>query len=164
MSPIVLAIALIARAGIFALPHQEGDERIYAALLEQVRAGHGYTLSGHPILEKDWMIAEQYDTPLFYHPPGGLVWFALFTGMFGQHGWSIAQLAAFAIFFAATVALARDALPSLSFPADVTIALLAGFTPIVAHVSMHYWLDGPQVAATAVGAWLAVRAARSGRA
>src|SRR5512143_2855527 len=100
MSPfVVLAIALVARAGIFAQPHLEGDERIYAALLEQVRAGRGYTLQGHPILAQDWMIAEQYDTPLFYHPPGGLAWFALFVVPLGEPGWDVAQLAAFAVFF-----------------------------------------------------------------
>jgi 4-amino-4-deoxy-L-arabinose transferase-like glycosyltransferase len=158
----VLAIALVMRAGIFQLPHAEGDERIYAALLEQVRGGKGYTLAGHPILAQDWMIAEQYETPLFYHPPGGLVWFALFTEVFGERGFGLAQLAAFAIFFLATLALARDALPSYAPPTALAVALLAAFTPIVAHVSMHFWLDGPQVAAVAVSAWLLVRATRSG--
>lgn len=158
----VFAVALVMRGGIFALPHREGDERIYAALLEQVRSGSGYTLAGHPILAQDWMIAEQYDTPLFYHPPGGLVWFALFTTLFGERGWDLSQLAAFAIFFAATLALARDALPSYPAVTSLTVALLAAFTPIVAHVSMHFWLDGPQVAAVALCSWLVVRAARSG--
>ncbi len=160
----VLAVALVVRAGIFALPHREGDERIYAALVEQVRSGNGYTLAGHPILSQDWMMAEQYDTPLFYHPPGGLLWFALFATLFGAPGWDLAQLAAFAIFFAATNALARDALPPYPKVASMAVALLAAFTPIVAHVSMHRWLDGPQVAAVALSAWLMVRATRSGSA
>ena len=158
---LVLALALISRAGIFTLPHREGDERIYAALLEQVRDGRGYTLRGHPILAQDWMIAEQYDTPLFYHPPGGLAWFALFTVPLGERGLDVAQLAAFAIFFLATYALARDALPAFPPEAALAVAVLAGWTPIVAHVSMHRWLDGPQIAAVAVASWLTVRAARS---
>jgi 4-amino-4-deoxy-L-arabinose transferase-like glycosyltransferase len=156
-----LALGLAARAGIFGLPHAEGDERIYAALLEQVRAGKGYTLAGHPILTQDWMVAEQYDTPLFYHPPGGLAWFALFTTLFGARGWELAQLAAFAVFFAATFALARESLPAFPPTTAIAVALLAAFTPIAAHVSMHFWLDGPQVAAVAACAWLTVRAART---
>ena len=161
---LVLLLALIARAGIFRLPHREGDERIYAALLSQVRAGHGYTLRGHPILEQDWMVRDQYDTRLFYHPPGGLVWFAAFTALFGERGWDLAQLAAFAVFFLATYALARDTLPAFPPEAALTVGLLAGATPIVAHVSMHRWLDGPQVAAIALAALISVRAARSGSA
>ena len=159
---IVLAASLVARARIFHLPHREGDERIYAALLAQVRTGRGYTLQGHPILSQDWMVAEQYDTPLFYHPPGGLAWFALFTSMFGEHGWDVAELAAFVVFYLATLALARDALPSQPPAAAWTVAVLTGFTPIVAHVSMHRWLDGLQVAAVALSSWLLVRALRDG--
>ena len=158
----VFVVALVVRAGIFTLPHREGDERLYVALLEQVRGGKGYTLAGHPILSQDWMIAEQYDSPLFYHPPGGLAWFALFTTLFGERGLDLSELAAFAMFYAGTLALARDTLPSSQSITGVAVATLAAFTPIVAHVSMHRWLDGPQVAAVALCAWLTVRAARSG--
>jgi len=157
-----LVAGLVARAGTFSLPHKEGDERIYAALLDQIRSGHGYSLQGHPILTQDWMIAEQYDTPLFYHPPAGLAWFALFTTLFGERGWEIAELATFAIFFLATVALARDVLPPYPPLTAWTVGALAAFTPIVAHVSMHRWLDGPQVAAVALAAWLVARAMRRG--
>lgn len=158
----MLALALAARAGTFALPHQEGDERIYAALYDQVRSGHGYTLQGHPILAQDGIIAEQYDVPLFYHPPGALLWVAPFERLFGPRGWDVATLAAFAIFVAAMGALAGELLPD--FPPRVawSVAVLAGFTPIVAHVSMHRWLEMPQLAALTVACWLLVRAVRGG--
>lgn len=157
-----LVAGLALRSGIFALPHLEGDERIYAALLDQLRAGHGYTLRGSPVLEQDWMVREQYDTPLFYHPPGGIAWFWLFTAIFGPRGLDVAQLAAFAVFFAGTLLLAREALPRGTLPATAAVAALAAGTPIVVHVTMHFWLDGPQVALAAVAAWLAVAATRRG--
>lgn len=159
---VLLAVAIVVRARTFSLPHREGDERIYAALLEQVRAGKGYTLQGHAILTADWMIADQYGAPLFYHPPGGLAWFALFVLPFGESGWEIATLAAFVVFALATIALARELIEPLSGAALVAVAALASFTPIAAHVSMHRWLDAPLLAATALAAWLLVRAARTG--
>jgi 4-amino-4-deoxy-L-arabinose transferase-like glycosyltransferase len=147
-----LAAGLVLRANVFDLPHREGDERIYLALIEQVRAGHGYTLQGHPILEQDWMVREQYDTRVFYHPPLGIALMAIL-------GPDVAQLAAFVVFFAATWALANEALPRCS---RLTVAALAAATPIVAHVTTHRWLDGPQVAAVAVAAWLTTRALARG--
>jgi 4-amino-4-deoxy-L-arabinose transferase-like glycosyltransferase len=150
------------RARIFEVPHLEGDERIYAALVEQLRAGHGYTLQGHPILEQDWMVREQYDTSLFYHPPGGIAWFLLFGTLFGARGPDLAQLAAFSIFFVSAILLAREVLPRWTVPVAWCVAVLAAVTPIVAHVSVHRWLDGPQLAALTMGAWLLAVAARRG--
>jgi 4-amino-4-deoxy-L-arabinose transferase-like glycosyltransferase len=98
------------------------------------------------------MVREQYDTRVFYHPPLGIALMALL-------GPDTAQLAAFVVFFAATLMLAKEALPRFS---AVTVAALAAATPIVAHVSVHRWLDGPQVAAVAVAAWLTTRALRRG--
>ena len=159
---VLLAAGLVLRAGIFDLPHREGDERIYAALIEQLYAGRGYTLAGHPILDQDWMIRDQYDTPVFYHPPAGIAWMALFQALFGTRGLDVAQLAAFVVFFAATWGLAREALPAFAATARWVVGALAAATPIVAHVSVHHWLDGPQVAAVATGAWLTVRALKRG--
>lgn len=159
---VLLAAGLFLRASIFALPHREGDERIYAALIEQLRAGRGYTLAGHPILDQHWMIRDQYDTPVFYHPPAGIAWMALFQALLGPRGLDVAQLAAFVVFFAATWGLAREALPASTPATRWAVGALAAATPIVAHVSVHRWLDGPQVAAVAVGAWLTVRALRRG--
>jgi len=150
-----LAAGLFLRANVFDLPHREGDERIYAALIEQVRAGRGYTLQGHPILEQDWMVRDQYDTRVFYHPPLGIAWMALF-------GPDLAQLSAFAVFFAAVWMLAKEVLPRFPAAARVTVGALAAATPIVAHVSMHRWLDGPQVAVVALAAWLTARALARG--
>ena len=158
----LLVVAILVRARTFSLPHLEGDERIYAALLEQIRAGKGYTLQGHAILSADWMIADQYGTPLFYHPPGALAWFALFVVPFGASGWEIATLAAFVVFVLATVALARELIGPLEGATLVTVVALASFTPIAAHVSMHRWLDAPLLAAAALAAWLLARAARAG--
>jgi 4-amino-4-deoxy-L-arabinose transferase-like glycosyltransferase len=159
---VLLAAGLLLRAAIFELPHREGDERIYAALIEQLRAGRGYTLAGHPILDQDWMIRDQYDTPVFYHPPAGIAWMALFQALLGPRGLDVAQLAAFVVFFAAMWGLAREALPAFTPATRWAVGALAAATPIVAHVSVHRWLDGPQVAAVAVGAWLTVRALRRG--
>ena len=159
---LVLGLALVARFGVFDQPHAEGDERIYAALVEQLRAGHGYTLQGHAILGESWMISEQYDRPLFYHPPGAIAISALFAGPFGTRGLDVAQLAAFAVFFCATLGLVRELVPRPGGHAELVAVALAGFTPIVAHVSIHRWLDGPLVAAIALAAWLLARALRTG--
>lgn len=159
---ILLAAGLLLRAEIFDLPHREGDERIYSALIEQLRAGGGYTLQGHPILDQDWMIRDQYDTPVFYHPPAGIAWMALFQAVLGPRGLDVAQLGAFAVFFAATWCLARETLPAFTSVTRWVVGALAAATPIVAHVSVHRWLDGPQVAAVALGAWLSVRALMRG--
>jgi 4-amino-4-deoxy-L-arabinose transferase-like glycosyltransferase len=150
------------RTSIFELPHREGDERIYAALLEQIAAGRGYTLQGHPILDEDWMIRDQYDTRTFYHPPAGIAWMGLFASAFGARGLDLGQLAAFAAFFAGAWMLAKETLPRFTPAARWLVGSLAGATPIVAHVSIHRWLDGPQVGAVAIAAWLSARALRRG--
>ena len=161
---VLLAAGLLLRSQIFGLPHREGDERIYTALIEQLRAGRGYTIQGHPILDQDWMIRDQYDTPVFYHPPAGIAWMALFQAVLGPRGLDVAQLAAFAVCFAATWCLARETLPAFTSLTCWVVGALAAATPIVAHVSVHRWLDGPQVAAVALSAWLTVRAlTRGGR-
>jgi 4-amino-4-deoxy-L-arabinose transferase-like glycosyltransferase len=157
----VLAAGLWLRAVTFDLPHHEGDERIYGALAEQLRDGRGYTLHGHPILDEGWIVREQYDTPLFYHPPGGIAWLALFSALFGGAGFDLAELAAFAVFFCGTFLLAREVLPRWTVPVATVVSVLAAATPIVAHVSVHHWLDGPQLAAVTLAAFLFVRASRS---
>src|SRR2546425_420963 len=57
------------------LPFLENDEKIYIALVEQLDHKKGYTLHGHSILRESWINLQQYDHPLFFHPPGGLVFF-----------------------------------------------------------------------------------------
>ena len=162
--PAIAAAALVAglwlRAGMFDVLHLEGDERIYGALAEQVRDGRGYTLHGHPILDEPGIVREQYDTPLFYHPPGGIAWFVLFNALFGVRGLDVAELAAFAIFFAATLLLSKELLPRFSPPVTFFVSVLAAFTPIVAHVSTHHWLDGLQLAAVTLAALCFVRAVK----
>ena len=159
---VALAAGIALRIEVFEVPHLEGDERLYAALVDQLRSGQGYTLHGHPILSEPWVIREQYDTPLFYHPPAGIVWFAPFVALFGNRGLDVAQLAAFAVFLAGTMLLAREVVQEWTPGTAGAVALVSAATPIVVHVSIHRWLDGPQVAAAAVAAWLLVRAAKIG--
>jgi 4-amino-4-deoxy-L-arabinose transferase-like glycosyltransferase len=48
--------------------HGEADERVFSTLVEQVRAHpFAYTLRGTPLLPK--LDAENYDKPIFFHPP-----------------------------------------------------------------------------------------------
>src|SRR5271156_3887855 len=80
-------------------PYLEDDERIYIALTEQLETGKGYTLQGNPILREPWISLEQYDRPLFQHPPGGIALFYLTHRVFGNPGYALAQVLSFCIFF-----------------------------------------------------------------
>jgi 4-amino-4-deoxy-L-arabinose transferase-like glycosyltransferase len=64
----------------------------------------------------------------------------------------LAQLVSFSIFFWSMIALARQVSRRWSLPTAVAVSGLAAFTPIVAHVHTHYWLDGPQLAFATAGA------------
>jgi 4-amino-4-deoxy-L-arabinose transferase-like glycosyltransferase len=139
----------------------ENDERIYIALVEQLDAGRGYTLQGHGIIEEIGLPAEQYDHPLFYHPPAGVALFWVCHRLFGPAGFALAQLLSFAIFFWSLLLLGRYVLragpaptaPDGSGAGLMALAAVAVVTPIVAHVSGRLWLDGPLVAfATAAAA------------
>jgi len=49
-------------------PHGEADEQVFITLVAQVRAHPlAYTLQGTPLLPK--LDAENYDKPIFFHPP-----------------------------------------------------------------------------------------------
>lgn len=159
----VFLVALWLRVDTVFGVHTEGDEQLYTALVQQLEAGKGYTLQGHPILREAWVVREQYDRPLFYHPPGGIALFWVLHHFFGSHGMGLAQLVSFSIFFWGMVALARQVLREWSILAAVVVSGLAAFTPIVAHVHTHYWLDGPQVALTTAGAALYLHSLRRRR-
>ncbi len=154
---VVVALFIVAlglRLDILSEKHTEGDEMLYAALVQQLDEGRGYTLRGHPILDQEWVAREQYDRPLFHHPPGGIGLFWALQRWFGQHGLGLAQLVSFSVFYWSMLGLGRLVLREWTTAAAVALAGLAAFTPIVAHVHTHFWLDGPQVAFSTAGAAL----------
>jgi 4-amino-4-deoxy-L-arabinose transferase-like glycosyltransferase len=135
----LFVLGLVCRLAVFSVPHDEGDELIYSALVDQLRAGAGYTLQGHPILDEPWIAGAQYDTPLFYHPPGGPLLF-LVLGLPG------AQLFSYALFFFAILVLGLSVAERSSRAYICFLAGLSAFTPIMTHVVSRYWLDGPLLA------------------
>ena len=145
-------LALTCRLSLPYRPHHEGDERIYTALVEQLDAGRGYTLQGHPLLEEPGTDVVQYGQKLFFHPPGGIVLFWAFRHLFGASGFLAVQLASFALFFWCVVLLARRVAPRFETIEAVIAAGLAGFAPIMLHVTAHYWLDGPLLAVATLAA------------
>jgi 4-amino-4-deoxy-L-arabinose transferase-like glycosyltransferase len=165
LSAIVLGlfvVGLVARASIFVHPHREGDEVIYDALVEQLDTGHGYTLQGHPILEKPYVVRETYGRRLFFHPPGGPVVFWLFHRVAGEIGYGLVQLLAYTVFFVALLKLARIVLEPISPLQTLAVAALAAFTPILTHVTSRWWLDGPLLAASTAAVALFLAAYRRG--
>jgi 4-amino-4-deoxy-L-arabinose transferase-like glycosyltransferase len=160
---IVLAIflsALACRSVAFFRPHLEGDEVVYAALVENLDAGRGYTLQGHPLLERRDIVRETYGRPLFFHPPGGIALFWALHALFGEAGFGLAQLLAFTVFFWAMLSLASQSFGSLSGLQALLVASLAGFTPIMTHVVSRFWLDGPLLAFATAAAAVFLRACR----
>jgi 4-amino-4-deoxy-L-arabinose transferase-like glycosyltransferase len=150
---LIFAAGLLCRLIILTIPHREGDEVIFVSLVEQLLAGRGYTLRGHPLLATAWISAGNYDHALFFHPPGGIVLFFLLFSLFGIVGFALAQLLSYAIFFWSMMLLGRAVFRPIDRLQLVVLALLAAFTPIMTHAVSHYWLDGPLLAfATAAAA------------
>jgi len=157
---IVFVVAMACRLYLPYRAHDEGDERIYHALVEQWDAGRGHTLQGHPILQEPGTDVAQYGQKLFFHPPGGIALFWLGHKVAGERGFILAEMFSFALFYVATLLLAAQVIePFGALEASIT-ALLAGFSPIVLHVTAHYWLDGPVLAFATLAAALAVAAVR----
>jgi 4-amino-4-deoxy-L-arabinose transferase-like glycosyltransferase len=127
-------------------PYLENDERIYIALTEQLEAGKGYTLRGHPILREPWIIGEQYSQPLFYHPPGGIALFWLSHRVAGNPGYAVAQVLCFSIFFWGVLLLIGLVVEPFTSIAVIAAMVSADFTPIMAQVAGRFWLDGPVLA------------------
>lgn len=141
----------------------ENDEKIFIALTEQLAAGKGYTLRGHPILQQPWISREQYDRPLFFHPPGGVALFWWSHEIAGNAGYALAQVSSFALFFWSTVLLGWLLLQPFDRIALPTLALLAAVTPIMAHVAGRFWLDGPLLAFSSAAAALSLLGALRGK-
>lgn len=153
---------LACRLGIFSSPHVDGDEAVYSALVDQLDAGRGYTLQGHPLLERGRISRAEYDRPLFFHPPGGVALFWLFRRLFGAAGFPLAQLTSFALFFWAMILLARQLFSGEDALAVPLVAGLSAFTPIMTHAVSRYWLDGPLLAFATLGCALFVMGLRQG--
>jgi 4-amino-4-deoxy-L-arabinose transferase-like glycosyltransferase len=151
---------LLARSVIFLRPHREGDEVIYEALVEQLDEGRGYTLQGHPILQMAFIAPETYGRKLFFHPPGGPGQFWLLHRIFGDAGFGLTELLAYALFFWAMQRLAAGVLHPISDLQILATAGLSAFTPILTHVTSRYWLDGPLLAASTAAAALFLAACR----
>lgn len=127
-------------------PHLEYDERIYIALTEQLEAGKGYTLQGNPILREPWISREQYDRPLFHHPPGGIALFWLTYQLAGNAGYALAEVLSFIIFFWSVLLLVWMVLLPINRVAVLAAMVLASLNPILGLVASRFWLDGPLLA------------------
>ncbi len=141
----------------------ENDEKIFIALTEQLAAGKGYTLQGHPILQEPWISREQYDRPLFIHPPGGVALFWWSHEIAGDAGYALAQVSSFALFYWSSVLLGWLLLQPFDRIAVPTLALLAAVTPIMAHVAGRFWLDGPLLGFSSAAAALFLLGALRGK-
>jgi hypothetical protein len=138
---------------------REGDERIYRALVDQLEAGRGYTLRGHPLVGQ--LPVESYGRPLFFHPPGGVLALWAADRLFGRAGFALVELAAYALFFAGALALGRTLLlPERREVGVIVVALVAAFDPIVVHVTSRFWLDGPLCALATAGSALVLAGLR----
>jgi 4-amino-4-deoxy-L-arabinose transferase-like glycosyltransferase len=126
-----------------AMTRLEADERIYIALVEQLEAGRGYTLQGHPILKEPFIVGPHYRQPLFFHPPGGVAFFWMMRSLVGESGFALGELVSFTMFFWSVMLLGVVALRPFGGAAGVLLAIVAASTPIMAHVTGRLWLDGP---------------------
>ena len=154
---VLFFIGLCMHSVVFFRAHNEGDELIYKTLVEQLDNGNGYTLQGSPLLEKGLIDRTEYDHPLFFHPPGGIVLYWMFHRIFGDLGFSMVQLFSYALIFWSMLFLARSLNLTSS---DIALALVAGlsaFSPVMSHVTTKFWLDGPLLAFTTLAAAVYVR-------
>jgi len=128
----------------------EQDEKIYVALVEQLNAGKGYTLQGHPILKE--LVGEQYGYELFFHPPGAVALFYVFEHLFGERGFALVQVFSYVVFFWSLMWLGSILIRPLDDVAAITLAILGSITPIMAFVMGRFWLDGPIIAFSTLAA------------
>ena len=152
MVSILFLLGLSLRLVVFGGEHQEGDELIYQTLVEQLNSGKGYTLQGSPLLEELKRLEHQaYSRTLFFHPPGGIGLFWLFYWLFGPLGYPLIQIFSYVLFFLSMMWLAK--LLGLSSNVGLVITgALSAFTPIMAQVTTHYWLDGPLLGFSTIAA------------
>lgn len=158
---ILFLLGLCLRFVVFIGPHRERDELIYINLVEQLDSGNHYSLQGSHLIEQGIIDRNQYNKQIFFHPPGGIVLFWLFYRMLGHWGYPLVQVFSYVLFFWSMVLLASLLDLSSSDTMLFIVAGLSAFSPIMAHVSTHYWLDGPLLGfatlAAAVFIWAVVR-------
>jgi 4-amino-4-deoxy-L-arabinose transferase-like glycosyltransferase len=128
----------------------EQDEKIYVALVEQLNAGKGYTLQGHPMLRE--LVGEQYGYDLFFHPPGAVALFWVFEHLFGERGFPLTQVFSYIVFFWALIWLGSMLIRPFDGVAAISLAILGSITPIMAFVIGRFWLDGPIIAFSTLAA------------
>jgi 4-amino-4-deoxy-L-arabinose transferase-like glycosyltransferase len=148
LAVVAFLIGLGMRTIVFIGDHAEGDELIYMNLVSQLDQGHGYTLRDSALLHQGLIDRSQYDQPLFFHPPAAIALDWLFYSIVGIYGFPFMQIFSYAVFFWSMMLLG-DTLRILS--SDIGLATTAGlsaFSPIMAHVTTKFWLDGPLLAFT----------------
>jgi 4-amino-4-deoxy-L-arabinose transferase-like glycosyltransferase len=143
--------------------HLEGDERIYIALVEQLKHGKGYNLQGHSILQKKWITPSQYDRPLFFHPPGGIAFFWLMQTIAGGKGFALSELLSYAGFFAAVLLLGSVVAQPFDRLTAMLVAALAAAAPILLQVSARIWLDAPLLAFSTLAAAIFLKGTSTNR-
>ncbi len=157
---ILFFIGLCMHSVVFFRAHNEGDELIYKTLVEQLDNGNGYTLQGSSLLEKGLIDRTQYDRTLFFHPPGGIALYWVSYKVFGDLGFSLVQLFSYVLFFWSMLFLAKSLNLTSSSVSLALVAGLSAFSPVMSHVTMKFWLDGPLLAfttlAVAVYVWAIV--------
>jgi 4-amino-4-deoxy-L-arabinose transferase-like glycosyltransferase len=148
---LVFVAGVLLRLPMLGAPHREGDEVIYMSLVSQLDHGYGYTLQGTPLVELGLLDRYQYDRPLFYHPPGGIVLFWMAYKMFGESGFALTQMSCFAVFFWSMLLFAHCLRITRSDSGLFVVAVLSSFNPLLAHVTTKYWLDAPLAACATLG-------------
>lgn len=138
-------IGLLCRSMILTGVHNEGDEIIYSALVQELEAGRGYTLQATPLVRGGWL-SPQYGKALFFHPPGGIALFWLLYRVFGNVAYPLAQMLSYALFFWSMLFLGSVVHSPLRGAKVHFLAALSAFTPIMTHVTSRFWLDGPLLA------------------
>src|SRR5262245_57845742 len=157
---VLFLLGLFCRSVLFVRPHLEGDEVVYQTLVTQLDAGRGYTLHDTWLLKLPVFDPVIYDRPLFIHPPGGIALFWFLHRLFGDAGFSIAQLFSYAVFFWAMLWLATEVLRPLTCVSALIVSGLSAFSPIMTHVVSRYWLDGPLLAFSTLSAALFLHGTR----
>jgi 4-amino-4-deoxy-L-arabinose transferase-like glycosyltransferase len=150
----IFVLGVLLRLPMIGGQHREGDEVIYMSLVGQLDNGHGYTLQKSLIVERGIVDRDQYDRPLFHHPPGGIALFWLSYRLFGESGFPLVQIGCFALFFCSMLFLAHALAITKSDTGLFLVALLSSFNPIMAHVTTKFWLDAPLLAFATLGSAL----------
>jgi len=158
---LVFALAVTLRWQLAAYVLDEGDERVYTTLTENVLAGHAYSIQDSPYVTQGKLPISLYGRPVFFHPPFAIYLFALFVKLFGAAGYALAQIFCFALTYGALLACVQLLYPRLRGGFAYLVAPLAALTPILVNLNLHVWLDNVKVALFTSLFYVLLRAARS---